>query len=164
MNTVWVLVCDAARARVFEIRNEDPIWHPVGVFDHVESRSKTSALAGDHLGQRSPEGAGVHHGALAPASSPKEVEKAHFGHGLARMLEQALRARRFLRWVLVAPPQFLGMLRNELTPELAKHLMATVDKDLTHLTAHDLAERLNETVRIPVELRETLREADAHAH
>jgi protein required for attachment to host cells len=164
MNKVWILVCDAARARLFEIRDDDPSWHAVGVFDHAESRAKASDLAGDHSGQRSSEGRSVHHNALAPASSPKEVEKGHFGHSLATMLDQAMRSKRFHRWVLVAPPHFLGMLKNELTPELQKHLLATVDKDLTQLELPNLTERLKDTVRIPVDQRQTAGQVDAHPH
>jgi protein required for attachment to host cells len=161
MNTVWILVCDAAHARLFEIRNDDPTWHAVGTFDHAESRSKASELVGDHSGQRSSEGRGVHHNALAPASSPKEVQKGHFGHSLATMLDQAMRSRRFDRWVLVAPPHFLGLVKNELTVELEKHLLATVDKDLIHLDVHDLIERLKDTVRIPIDQRETVQPSRA---
>lgn len=147
MKTVWTLVCDSARARLFETRDKDPSWDLLEVFNHDESRSKASELVGDHLGQRSSQGASVHHNALAPASSPKDVEKGHFVHTLVTMLDRAIRSKRFDRWVLVAPPRVLGMLKNELTPELQKHLMATVDKDLTHLDAPGLAERLRETVR-----------------
>jgi protein required for attachment to host cells len=99
----------------------------------------------------------VHHNALAPASSPKEVEKGHFVHTLATMLDQALRSRRFHRWVLVAPPHLVGMLRKGATPELEKHLMATVDKDLTHVDARYLAEKLADTVRIPPSQQDALR-------
>jgi len=42
--------------------------------------------------------------------------------------------------------------------------LATVDKDLNHMSPRDLSERLRDTVRIPPEERETLREADTHAH
>jgi len=164
MNTVWVLVCDASRGRLFEVRDQDPNWVTVDTFDHAESRSKTSDLVGDHLGQRSSEGSSVHHGALAPASSPKETQKAHFGLSLATMLDQAVRSRRFTRWVLVAPPHFVGVLKNMLTPEVTKHLLTTVGKDLTHLGAHELGERLAEVVRIPADQRETLREAGLHQH
>jgi protein required for attachment to host cells len=164
MNTVWILVCDAARARLFEIRNDDPTWHAAGTFDHAESRSKTSELVGDHSGQRSSQGLSVHHNALAPSSSPKEVEKGHFVHTLAMMLDQAMRSKRFDRWVLVAPPHFLGMLKNELTPELKKHLTLTVDKDLTQAGPRDLAERLRHVVRIPPNNKNLVRPATKHAH
>jgi protein required for attachment to host cells len=74
-----------------------------------------------------------------------------------------MRSKRFYRWVLVAPPHFLGMLKNELTPELQKHLLSTVDKDLTNLEVHDVTERLKDTVRIPVDQRETVGQVEANA-
>jgi protein required for attachment to host cells len=164
MNTVWVLVCDAARGRLFEIRENDPSWHVIETFSHPESRSKAAELVTDHMGHNSSEGGSVHHNALAPTSSPKEVEKGHFGHTLAALLDQAMRSRRFHRWVLIAPAHFLGMLKNELTVELTKHLMASVDKDLTNLDLHQLAERLRDVVCIPPDQREALRQADKHGH
>ncbi len=164
MNTVWILVCDAARGRLFEIRGDNPCWEVIETFSHPESRSKAAELATDHMGQNSSEGGSVHHNALAPASSPKEVEKGHFVHTLATMLDQAMRSKRFHRWVLVAPAHFLGMLKEELTVELRKHLMASVDKDLNHFDARDLAERLRDVVRIPPDQRESLFQPDKHAH
>ena len=164
MNKVWILVCDSARGRLFETQGNDSAWKLVDVFGHGESRSKTSELVGDHSGQRSSLGGSVHHNALAPANSPKQVEKGHFGHTLATMLDQAMRSQRFDRWVLVASPHFLGMLKNELTPQLQKHLLASVDKDLTHIDAPELAERLRDIVRIPNDEKDMLREANKHAH
>jgi len=164
MNKVWILVCDSSRGRLFETRGSDPSWHLLEVLGHSESRSKASELVGDHSGQRSSLGPSAHHNALAPASSPKNVEKGHFVHTLATMLDQAMRSKRFDEWALVAPPHFLGMLKNELTPELEKHLMVSVDKDLTHLSAPEVAERLRDTVRIPANERSVVREANKHAH
>ena len=164
MNIVWILVCDSARGRLFETRGNDPSWNLLEVFSHAESRSKTSDLASDRLGQSMSQGS-VHHGALAPSKSPKEVEKSYFVHSLATMLDKGLRSNRFDRLVLVAPPQCLGMLKNELTPELQKHLMATVDKDLTHSDATDLSERLGEAARIPAAERlANESKASRHAH
>ena len=149
------MVCDASRGRLFEIRGNDPAWNVLEVLSHSESRARAEDLVGDHLGHRSSQGASVHHNALAPASSPKEVEKAHFGHTVATMLDRAMRSKRFDHWVLVAPPHFLGMVKKELTPELRKHLMATVDKDLTHLQTPELVERLKGDVQIPADRRES---------
>jgi protein required for attachment to host cells len=164
MNTVWILVCDAARGRLFEIRGDNPSWDLIETFSHAESRSKATELVTDHMGQSSSEGGSAHHNALAPASSPKEVEKGHFVHTLATMLDQAMRSRRFHRWVLVAPAHFLGMLKKELTVELQKHLMASIDKDLSHFNPRDLAERLRDAVRIPPDERESLRLSDKRGH
>ena len=116
------------------------------------------------MGQSTSQGS-VHHSAMAPATNPKEVEKGHFVHTLATMLDKSLRSNRFDRLVLVAPPHCLGMLKNELTTELHKHLMATVDKDLTHSDVADLTERLRETVRVPAaEQLAAENAASKHAH
>ena len=163
MNTVWTLVCDSSRGRLFETHGNDPSWNLLEVFGHSESRDKTSELVSDHSGQRSSQGPSAHHNALAPSSSPKDVEKGHFGHTLATMLDQAMRSKRFDRLVLVAPPHFLGMLKKELTSELQKHLVASVDKDLTHIDAPDLAERLRDFVRIPLDELDIVREPTKHA-
>jgi protein required for attachment to host cells len=164
MNNVWVLVGDAAKARVFEIRDGDPTWHAVELVLHEESRSKASELVGGPSGTRSSEGRSVHHNALAPASSPKEVEKNGFAHTLAIMLDQAMRSARFRKWVLVAPPHFLGLMRKELTSELEKHLLTTVAKDFNDLAVHDLSERLRDAVRVPPSDQKSLREDGKRPH
>jgi protein required for attachment to host cells len=164
MNNVWVLVCDAAKARVFEIRDGDPTWHAVELVLHEGSRSKASELVGGPSGTRSSEGRSVHHNALAPASSPKEVEKDGFAHTLATTLDQAMRSARFRKWVLVAPPHFLGLMRGELTSELEKHLLTTVNKDFNDLAVHELSERLRDAVRVPVSDKESIREDRKRPH
>lgn len=133
MNTVWILVCDAGRGRLFETVGDNPAWKLVEVFGHGEANSKASEPTGDH--------------------HSKDVEKRHFTHSMVTMLDQAMRSKRFDRWVLVAPPHALGMMKNDLTPELTKHLMTTVDKDLTHVDVAGLTERLGETCRIPLDAR-----------
>jgi protein required for attachment to host cells len=164
VNNVWVLVCDAAKARVFEIRDGNPTWHAVELVLHEGSRSKASELVGGPSGTRSSEGRSVHHNALAPASSAKKVEKEGFAHTLATTLDQAMRSARFRKWVLVAPPHFLGLMRKELTSELEKHLLTTVDKDFNDLAVHELSERLRDAVRVPVSDQESIREDKKRPH
>jgi protein required for attachment to host cells len=143
---IWVVVCDGAKARLFEVRPDDPTFHPVGLMLHAESRKKTSDLVSDHAGSCSSEGASVHHNALAPRNLPKAIEKEHFAHSLVSELDRARRSARFKEWILVAPPHFLGLMRKELTSELRKHLKATVDKDLNDIDALALADRLHDVV------------------
>jgi protein required for attachment to host cells len=61
-----------------------------------------------------------------------------------------MRSARFRKWLLVAPPHFVGLMRKELTSELARHLLTTVDKDFNDLGVHELSERLRDAVRVPV--------------
>lgn len=165
MNNVWILVCDSAKSRLFETRGGGKTaWELLEEETHGQSRSKANALVTDQSGSRSSEGASVHHNALAPASSPKEVEKGHFAHSLVKTLDQAMRSRRFAKWVLVAPPHFVGVIKKELTSELEKHLLATVDKDLTSLDARALAERLRGVVRIAANEYEAVPEPEKLRH
>jgi len=165
MNTVWVLVCDAAKARFFEINGGDPTWHLLSDVSHDESRSKAVDLVSDKAGRSSSEGGSVHHNALAPASSPKEVQKGHFARTLGKTLDQAMRSSRFHRWVLVAPPHFVGLMEKELTTELKKHQLASVDKEMTHLSVNDLAERLRAATAIPVDEQQgSIRPSSKHPH
>ena len=150
MDATWILVCDSAKACFFEAHGANPQWHVESEVSHEESRSKAADLVSDRQGTRSSEGGSVHHNALAPASSPKEVEKEHFAHELGQRLDVALRSARFDRWVLVAAPHFAGLMLKELTPQLKKHLLAMVDKDLGHLDPVALEERLRDVIRVPV--------------
>ena len=165
MNTVWVLVCDAAKARFFEVHDGDPTWQVVSELSHEASRSKAAGLVSDKAGRSSAEGGSVHHNALAPASSPKEVQKAHFAHTLGKVLDQAMRSSRFYRWILVAPPHFVGLLEKELTSELKKHQLPSVDKEMTHLSINDLTEKLRPAIAIPLDEREGgTRPSTKHSH
>ncbi len=75
-----------------------------------------------------------------------------------------MRSNRFAKWVLVAPPHVLGLLKNELSPELTKHLMTTVAKDYTHLGPEELVAHLHDAVRIPPDQRDVVREKTKHSH
>ena len=164
MNRVWVLVCDAAKARFFEVREGEASWRLVSQAFHAGSRSKASALVGDRSGSRSSEGGSVHHNALAPASSPKDVQKEHFAHELGRTLDQALRSSELHHWVLVAPPHFVGLIESELSPALKKSLLTTVGKDLNHLDQRALEETLRDSVRVSLDQRDGPRRSERHAH
>jgi len=164
MNTVWILVCDSAHASIYETRAGDPVWKVVKTLHHAASQMKTSELVTDGAGRRSSQGATSHHNALAPSSIPKEVEKGHFAREIGGVLDEAMRSRRFARWVLVAPPHFLGIVTKELTPALEKHLLSSVDKDLTYLDVSELKERLGDAVRIPADQREPVREPRRVGH
>jgi protein required for attachment to host cells len=159
---MWILVCDSAKARFFEVRGGDAPWQLLTEVFHEGSRSKAASLEGDRSGSRSSQGRSVHHNALAPASSPKDVEKQHFAHELARTLDEAQRSSRFRAWVLVAPPHFVGLIERELTPELEKSLLTKVDKDLNHLDARELKDKLGAAVQLPLDRQGSVRSSDEH--
>ena len=70
------------------------------------------------------------------------VQKRRFAHQIARTLEDARKQNEFERLYLIAPPQMLGDLRAELSPELAKMVVGELNRDLTKIPLHDLAGHL----------------------
>jgi protein required for attachment to host cells len=164
MNSVWVLVCDAARGRLYEVRENDPPWRLVDSWRNDASRRKGSELVRDRAGRRTPEGRSVHHNALASASSPKEREETRFAKTLAASLDQSARSHESRDWILVAPPRLLGKLKKTLTAQTAKQLLATLDKDLSEVGPRQLEEYLCDVVRLSPDEREVLRETTKVRH
>lgn len=70
--------------------------------------------------------------AAAPDTAPKWVEAQKFARQLAGRLEAGLNARAYDSLAVVAPPQFLGLLRQVLSENVKSHSVLWLDKDLTH--------------------------------
>ena len=66
-------------------------------------------------------------------SSAVEHETELFAKQIDRYLDQARVKGRFGKLYLVAPPKFLGLLRQNLGKETAKHVVEEIDKDLSWL-------------------------------
>jgi protein required for attachment to host cells len=164
MNNVWIVVCNAARARIYASHSPPAEWTLIESFDSPEGHETDSELVRDRAGQSSSQGASVHHNALAAKTPPKQVAAERFVRKVVDALDGGLQSNRFGHLVLVAPPRTLGMLRKELSVELTKHVMATVDKDFEHEDAHTLATKLHKEVTIPVDQQDVLRTSERHPH
>jgi protein required for attachment to host cells len=146
--TAWILVSDASRANLYsaELREDD--WSLVKAFEHPEGRETSREIEATSPPGRGQQGKaqGGRRTSLEPRTWPKEAELQRFGQHLASYLEEAIAKRQFDYLVLVAPPHFLGTLKGALGRQAAKHVRATVDKDLSMLDGAELQQRLVETV------------------
>jgi protein required for attachment to host cells len=159
MQTRWILVADASRARLFREQQFAKHYDLIGTFEHQESRAHVRDLMADATA-RKPGGmstamhvhgsiTGVVHGRPggAPATDAKQVESGKFAHQLCGILEQALDQHAYDSLVVAAPPRFLGMLRGTMSHEVAKHLEASIDKDLTNLDSREAESRMRDELR-----------------
>lgn len=146
--TAWILVSDASRANLYsaELREDD--WSLVKAFEHPEGREMSREIEATSPPGRGQQGRaqGGRRTSLEPRTWPKEVEVQRFAQQLTAYLEEAIARRSFDYLVLVAPPHFLGTLKGALGRQAAKHVRATIDKDLSTLDATDLCQRLADTV------------------
>lgn len=155
----WILVSDASRAHLYREEPAGRGFTLLESFEHEESRARVRDLVADAQGRKpngTPAGMGLvaHPGGTtggtylgrpgaAPDTDPKEVEAQKFARVLADRLEKGLNEHAYESLVLVAPPQFLGLLRSTVSTQVSKHIEASVDKDLSWLDPPRLEERLH---------------------
>jgi protein required for attachment to host cells len=152
MDTRWIMVADASRARVFRENDDTHAFEFVQTFEHEASRAHARDLMADANG-RKPAGVSVgpNHGpgarsvslgvgrvGVAPETDPKEVEAEKFARELSHYLEAQLQEHAYSKLILAAPPHFLGLLRSTLSSQVQNHIEATLHKDLTQLDTESL--------------------------
>lgn len=136
MNTVWILLADQARARLFatdetrDIREVEDVIHPEGEKHERELAQDSPGRAYDSRQQS-------HRHAMETRMSPKEQEAVYFAQYLTQHLDKAHKAGRFESLVLAAPPDFLGLLRDALTERLRQCVVLELNKHLTQIRQPD---------------------------
>jgi protein required for attachment to host cells len=140
MATTWILVGDASRARVYALEKENGPWSLVEELDNPAGRARTSELVSDRAGRQRQSGARTP--PLESHMDAAEQESLRFAERLGHVLQKGYDGHRYGRLVLVAPPRFLGYLRSVLREPVARHVVASFDKDYTHHEERDLRKLL----------------------
>ncbi len=131
MAATWVVVADRAKARFFAF---DPTDAEAGFLEIVDFPNPDGRLSAWELGEeRSPSthdrmGYGRH--AIEPHTTPEDKVAHRFAAALADALERGRVEHRYGALVLVAPPRFLGQLKEALDAQVLRLVVAEVDKDL----------------------------------
>ncbi|MBL6458170.1 host attachment protein [Belnapia sp. T6] len=139
----WVLVADGQRARVLERPSLGAPWEELEAEAWKVFDPPSRSLGTDRPG-RVHESLGTTRHALEPRHDPHEARKVAFASDLAHRLEAAAEARRFARLILVAPPAFLGHLRDALGDGTRQRLKGSLDLDLTKATLAEIVAHLPE--------------------
>lgn len=141
--TIWILVADAASARVFEAATASATLHEVLQAGHPDSRDRGRDILSDRPGRgHGPAGSGRH--GMEPTTDPLEVEAERFAAELAALLRTHRIGGAYQRLYLVAPPHFLGLLRKALDDDTRGLVVADLNKDLARLKAHEIRTHLPE--------------------
>lgn len=138
----YVLVADAARARLLSAKGGQNLQE-IAAFEHPESRLQNREIQSDAYGRRnqSQPGGGPSN-TTTEQTDPHRVEAEKFARQLADSLRDARLRGDFEELVIVAPPKFLGMLREALDTPTSRLLGTSVAKDFTHVPTHELEETL----------------------
>jgi protein required for attachment to host cells len=139
----WALVADAQRARILERPSAGGPWTERAEeelrLDNPPSREQGSDRPG-----RVRESVGAARHAVEPRQDPHQAAKQAFARRLAARLETAATEGRYARLMLVAPPAFLGWLREALGDGTRPLVQGSLDKDLVHAHLAEIAARLDE--------------------
>lgn len=142
MKTQWLVVANAARARVLEQTDRPGKYAHVADLVHPQSRQKGVALASDRHGHAHAEGQGLAGTSYAPHTDPREREHDRFAREVAAAVNDGVAQDRCAGITLVASDPFLGHLKSHLSIQARKLLLRTVAADYTTLRGDELARRI----------------------
>ncbi len=141
MQGTWVVIADGSRARICAKKARAKLVE-MQTIEHPAGRAKARDLVTDGQTTAFASVGGARHG-IGADSPPKDHEQENFARELARRLEEGRTGNRFDQLVLVAPPGFLGLLRDQLSAPLAKCVTQSVAKDLTQAKLEDIQQQLD---------------------
>ena len=136
----WIVLADAATAKLYQPQASGRDWQLISEVTHPQSRAKESEPGTDKPG-RVKQSTGSR-AAMEPPTPRKEVEIEKFAREIAKALDDALVRKAYDRLVLVAPPEFVGILRKLLSERVERCIATTVEKDYLHLDLPEARERL----------------------
>jgi len=147
MQTNWLIVADEAVAHIYEWQGTKTQLQEVETLTHPAAHAKEADMRDDAHG-RFGQGrkAGHIRGGPTSVSASAGMDHEHregveFASHVSEWLAEALRERRFDHLKVAAAPKFLGMLRKELSPQVAAVVLDELSKDLVHESRADLERR-----------------------
>jgi protein required for attachment to host cells len=131
----WIVVADSARARIFV--NNYAAEKKLALFRDYTDKDIHKTSSDLVTGDQQNFGAGN----SVESSNPKFQHSNLFANALAKRLEHFRTDHAFENLMLVAPPAFMGLLKEHLSKELHKSVV-TVEKDYTHDNEEKLVKHL----------------------
>lgn len=129
MNKTWVIAAESSRARIFAVENRISPLRELEGLAHAEGRARDQELVSDKAGRGFNGVAEGRHG-MEKQADAKHHEAVVFARRIADRIESARSHGEFGQLVLIAAPEFLGILRQQLSTNVSRLISKTVDKNL----------------------------------
>lgn len=135
MTNTWLLVANASKATIYAIDKKQFVKGKekltlVKELTHPESRKKDIELTSDRSGHYQARG-GEGHGSFIESTDPKQYEAEVFAKEVVRELEAGRVKNQYNELILVVPPQFYGLLHQNLHHPLQQIIVKIIEKDYT---------------------------------
>lgn len=143
MQRTWILAADSSRARIYEA---DAGMHlkEIEEFDHPEGNAANRELISDAFGRYFGKGERDQGHAAEPQVSAVQHENELFSRTVTQYLNKAALEHRYDKLRVIAPPKFLGLIRQNLNKEAQKSVEEEIAKDLSKLKPHELSAYLKQ--------------------
>ena len=145
MAVTWVVTADSTRADFYQVERIGGDFKPVTTMNHVEGKKKGQDLVTDRPG-RSFDSAGTGRHAMSQQVDPRDHEANVFAREVCDKLELGRTRGSYGRLIVLAPPDFLGRLRKNITPAANRLVIESVPKNVVGLDAEDIRRRLKTLV------------------
>lgn len=143
MGATWVVVADSSAARIFNAPSPTGALREIASYAHAEGRMHERDLRSDEPGMTK-DRAGYAKHAMEPKVKPKQQEAIAFARLLAERIELARSKSEIDRLILVAPPEFLGHLRNVLDDDARKIVEGEHDLNVVRMAPDEIRRHLPE--------------------
>lgn len=141
--TTWVVVADSSRGKIYAQDKPDGALREMFDLVHPGARLHDTDLTSDRAGRHTGAfGQGSH--VFDSRTEAKEHEAETFAREIAARLEAGRTGDRFRKLVLIAPPEFLGVLRDQLGDSLRRLVVTELAKDLAKYSADEVHARLRQ--------------------
>jgi len=140
-DTEWAIIADASAARILERATPNGAWIEREDGEVAPPNPRSHDQGSDRPGRVQESVGGARH-AVEPRHDAHRAAKRAFAAHLAERLEREAVAGRYGRFWLIAPPHFLGDLRQELGRLTQARLAGSLDKDLVQHARADIVAHL----------------------
>jgi len=141
MSNYWILVAESSRAKIYAAEGKRAPLTEIEDFAHPQGRLHEGDLVSDSPGS---DGGSVGQGrhVLDDETNARKQEAIVFARELANHLNTERNKGSFKSLVIIAPPTFLGLLRDHLSSEVMDIVSQQIDKNLIHKSAEEIQQWL----------------------
>lgn len=148
MDATWIVTANASRARFFSQAASSTSLQEVEGMINSGARLRTLESESDKIGPTSAAksihntGGATPNKAYEPHQTPVEHQTELFARNVAEFLLKGQQQGRFRQLCIIASPQFLGILRQQLNSNVASAVSLEINKDYTQASPAELLEHI----------------------
>ena len=148
MTTLWIVTANAGCAQIFSRETTsaplEKVWEMTNKKSSLHTAETESDRLGQHAASKSSHGVGAptQPSGYQPNQTPAEHGAEVFARDISRFLLHGYQDGHFQRIVLMASPEFLGVLRSVLDARLLDVVTSEINKDYTRCNTQELSAHL----------------------